>query len=51
MAVNKESIQYEFMTRVISSVKMHIGKLASWQEQEQNGITLFLLENEVTAII
>ena len=28
VAVNKESIQYEFMTRVISSVKMHIGKLA-----------------------
>ena len=26
VAVNKESIQYEFMTRVISSVKKLVGK-------------------------
>jgi hypothetical protein len=43
----KESIQNKFMMQVLSSMKW------KWQEQEQeyNGITLFLLTLEVTAII
>ena len=40
--VNKESIQYEFMTQVISSVKMKVDK-------DPN--TLFLLVCKVTAIM
>ena len=44
VAVNKESIQYIFTTRVISSIK----KLARTQT---NDITLFLWTHDVTAII
>ena len=44
VAVNKESIQYEIMTRVISSMK----KLTRTQTID---ITLFLWTHEVTAII
>ena len=44
VAVNKESIQYIFMTRVISSMK----KLSRTQT---NGIKLFLWTHDVTAIM
>ena len=44
VAVNKESIQYIFMTRVISSIK----KLS---RSQTNDITLFLWTHDVTAII
>ena len=48
VAVNKESIQYRFMTRVISLVKMKVGKDKYKNKKKWHHIVL--LAHEVTAV-